>query len=114
MHTQSCKSMTTETESMVETNDAEQQQSAVDTGDGSAEAAKQKPNSRRRRPLIIVAILVLVAVVAYATYWFLYAQYHATTDDAYVQGNIISVSPRVSGTVVAINADDTDLVHAGD
>src|SRR5699024_9219400 len=44
----------------------------------------------------------------------MYAQYHATTDDAYVQGNIISISPQASGTVVSIYADDTDLVHVGD
>src|SRR5699024_2821986 len=79
-----------------------------------AEAPVRQPKGKRKRPFAILAILVLVLVATYTVYWFVLARYHATTDDAYVQGNIVSISPQVSGTVVAINGDDTDLVHAGD
>ncbi|HEX5421629.1 MAG TPA: HlyD family efflux transporter periplasmic adaptor subunit [Gammaproteobacteria bacterium] len=37
-----------------------------------------------------------------------------STDDAYVRGNLVALTPQVSGTVVAINADDTDLVTQGE
>jgi membrane fusion protein (multidrug efflux system) len=36
-----------------------------------------------------------------------------TTEDAYVAGNLVQLTPQVGGTVVAIRADDTDLVRAG-
>ena len=36
-----------------------------------------------------------------------------STDNAYVQGNVIQITPQVGGTVMAINADDTDFVKAG-
>ena len=35
------------------------------------------------------------------------------TDDAYVAGNVVQITPQVAGTVIAINADDTELVQAG-
>jgi membrane fusion protein (multidrug efflux system) len=40
-------------------------------------------------------------------------RYHETTDDAYVSGNVVEITPQISGTVVAIGADDTQFVKAG-
>ena len=45
--------------------------------------------------------------------WF-YGKYHITTDNAYVAGNVIQITPQVSGTVVSIQADETDFVKAGE
>ena len=39
--------------------------------------------------------------------------HYESTDNAYVQGNVVQITPQVGGTVVAINADDTDFVKAG-
>jgi membrane fusion protein (multidrug efflux system) len=36
-----------------------------------------------------------------------------STDNAYVQGNVIQITPQIGGTVTAILADDTDFVKAG-
>ncbi len=36
-----------------------------------------------------------------------------STDDAYVSGNVVQITPQISGTVVAIGADDTQFVKAG-
>jgi membrane fusion protein (multidrug efflux system) len=46
-----------------------------------------------------------------AAYWIAVGQYRVTTDNAYVRGNVIQVTPQLAGTVVAIDADDTDLVE---
>jgi membrane fusion protein (multidrug efflux system) len=46
-------------------------------------------------------------------YYLLWGQFHEYTDDAYVNGNMVRLMPQVSGTVVAINTDDTQLVNAG-
>ncbi len=35
------------------------------------------------------------------------------TDDAYVDGNVVLITPQVAGTVVGIDADDTQYVTAG-
>jgi membrane fusion protein (multidrug efflux system) len=43
----------------------------------------------------------------------LHGRYHETTDDAYVGGNLVQITPQVAGTVVAIYADDTDYVKSG-
>jgi membrane fusion protein (multidrug efflux system) len=56
---------------------------------------------------------VVLAAVASSVYYFNYAQYHEETDDAYVSGNLVQITPQVSGSVVEINADDTEIVRAG-
>jgi len=66
----------------------------------------------RRFPWIFGIGLAVIAVAAVA-YYFLYAQYHIKTKDAYVQGDLIRVAPQVSGTVTAIAADETQYVRQG-
>ena len=41
------------------------------------------------------------------------ASHYESTDNAYVQGNVIQITPQIGGTVQAILADDTDFVKAG-
>lgn len=75
---------------------------------------QQGNTTKRKRLLTILAIVVIVGLIAYGVYWFLYGQYYQSTEDAYVDGNVVSVSPQVKGTVVSISADSTDRVNAGD
>ena len=70
-------------------------------------------NGRRRRALLIVASVVLLAGIGWLLYYTLYARWHQDTDDAYVQGNMVSITPQTLGTVVAINAEDGMRVEAG-
>ena len=49
----------------------------------------------------------------YGAYWALVLRYDQSTDDAYVSGNVVQITPQIAGTVVAINADDTQFVKAG-
>ena len=69
--------------------------------------------SARRKALTGVTALVIVAGIAYAIYWALVLNHVESTDNAYVQGNVVQITPQVGGTVVAIGADDTDHVKAG-
>jgi membrane fusion protein (multidrug efflux system) len=69
--------------------------------------------SRRKVALVGVTLAVLLAGAAYGAYYALYLNHYESTDNAYVQGNVVQVTPQISGTVVAINADDTDFVKAG-
>lgn len=70
-------------------------------------------NVRRRRSLKLLASAFMLAALATLAWWLLVAQYRSETDNAYVAGNVVQISPRVSGTVVAIHAEDTDLVAQG-
>jgi membrane fusion protein (multidrug efflux system) len=71
-------------------------------------------NHRRRRVLAALAAIFLVAGVAAAGWWWFDGRWYETTDDAYVNGNLVQLTPQISGIVVRINADDTALVRAGD
>src|ERR1700755_1023137 len=71
------------------------------------------PNGKRRRILIIIALIFIVIGVLWATYWLLVLSKRERTDDAYVNGNRVVISAQVAGTVVAVLADDTQLVNAG-
>src|SRR6516164_2151068 len=74
-----------------------------------------KPSSKRRRwrLLGIVSGVFAALGLAYTLYWAQVLRNHQTTDDAYVGGNVVQITPQISGTVVAIGADDTQFVKAG-
>ena len=87
----------------------------MSTPTASADAASntQTGNPMRKKALAAVAAAVAVAGMAYGAYWALMLNHFETTDNAYVQGNVVQLTPQVGGTVVAISADDTDHVKAG-
>jgi len=70
--------------------------------------------SARKRGLTIVGALVGVIAVVWGGYQWFYGKYHISTDNAYVAGNVVQITPQVSGTVVSIQADETDFVKAGE
>ncbi|GKT16497.1 efflux RND transporter periplasmic adaptor subunit [Acidovorax sp. SUPP2522] len=69
--------------------------------------------ARRRKALISLAAVVVVAGGAWGVYDWLVASHYEDTDNAYVQGNVIQITPQTGGTVMSILADDTDFVKAG-
>lgn len=69
--------------------------------------------TRRGRWLTIAAVVFAVIGLLTVGYWYFYARYYQDTDDAYVAGDLVNVMSQVSGTVVSIGADETDLVEAG-
>ena len=79
----------------------------------SADNPKVPAPSRRWRLLAGVGGGLLTIALAYGLYWAQVLRYHQTTDDAYVSGNVVQITPQISGTVVAIGADDTQFVKAG-
>jgi membrane fusion protein (multidrug efflux system) len=69
--------------------------------------------SKRNRMLVLVSLGILVLAIGYGVYWQTVLRLRETTDDAYVNGNIIQITPQIAGTVVGINADDTQNVVVG-
>ncbi|HEY3784303.1 MAG TPA: HlyD family efflux transporter periplasmic adaptor subunit [Steroidobacteraceae bacterium] len=81
--------------------------------DNKAASAAEAPHNRRNRWLLIVTVSCVVIGLIAVAWWWLYARHYQSTDDAYVAGDLVSVMSQVSGTVVSINADETDLVRSG-
>jgi membrane fusion protein (multidrug efflux system) len=72
------------------------------------------PNHKRTRALAALAAVFVVAGLAAALWWWFDGRWYEATDDAYVQGNLVQLTPQIPGIVVRINADETALVRAGD
>jgi membrane fusion protein (multidrug efflux system) len=70
------------------------------------------PMYRKKRVVIPAAILLLVAA---GGYWYYYTQIRGfnATDDAFVDGNRVSISARILGRIVTLNADEADTVRQG-
>jgi membrane fusion protein (multidrug efflux system) len=86
---------------------------AVPPADGAAE----KPHRARffTRPLflVVLAIVILGAAIAGVRYW-QHARQYESTDDAFIQGHIIPISPKVSAQVTRVLIDDNQEVKQGD
>jgi membrane fusion protein (multidrug efflux system) len=72
-----------------------------------------KKNSRGFLLRLLVVVVVL-GIIGWALWYYFDGRWYEGTDDAYVNGNVVQITPQVPGTVVSIGADDGDLVHAGD
>ncbi|HXS03770.1 MAG TPA: HlyD family efflux transporter periplasmic adaptor subunit [Rhodanobacter sp.] len=77
-------------------------------------AAPPPPKKSRGFMLRLLGIVVLLAAIGWGLWYFFDGRWYESTDDAYVNGNVVQITPQVPGTVVSIGADDGDLVHAGD
>jgi membrane fusion protein (multidrug efflux system) len=75
------------------------------------EPAKQAKKSNPARTIILVCVLAGLAAIG--IYYFAVAHNEVETDDAYVNGNLVRLTPQVSGTVIAINTDQTQFVQQG-
>jgi membrane fusion protein (multidrug efflux system) len=84
---------------------------AENKADDNGMAAKDP--AKRKRVLLIVAALFVVAGIIWLLLWLFVFSTRVKTDNAYVGGNQVAISAQVPGTVVAILADDTQRVDAG-
>ena len=76
--------------------------------------AQDTGNPRKRKVMLLVlAVVVALAGAGVWAYHEFIGRWSESTDDAYVNGNVVEITPLVTGTVVSIGADDGDLVHEG-
>ncbi|MCH9625575.1 MAG: putative multidrug resistance protein EmrK [Chlamydiales bacterium] len=77
-------------------------------------ASEETSNHKKRnRWLMILASVFLIAGLVWFLFWLFIGRFYVYTEDAYVHGNEVMLTPQVSAGVKAIYADDTDLVEQG-
>ena len=59
-----------------------------------------------------MALLVLGCI--FGLYYYFYALSHISTDDAFIEGHAISISPKVSGHILKVYIDDNKQVKEGE
>jgi membrane fusion protein, multidrug efflux system len=79
-------------------------------GEEPAPKPSRSPNGR----LKIILLCALGVSLAAGVYYFRSLASYESTDDAYIDGHVISISPQVSGVVAALHVDDNKYVHKGD
>ena len=84
------------------------------TETNTTETTQDAGNSRKRKVMLTgLTLLVILGGLGVWGWHEVYGRWNESTDDAYVNGNVVEVTPLATGTVVSIGADDGDLVHAG-
>ena len=76
-------------------------------------APESTKKGSRAKALLIAGTVFGLAAIAYAVWELGYAQYRESTDDSYVQANLVYVNAQVGGTVTSLGADDNQPVKAG-
>jgi membrane fusion protein (multidrug efflux system) len=79
-----------------------------DEGD---QAKDRKPRSKK--PLIVLAVVVVLLAIVAFVWWFM-TRNQESTDDAYTDGNAVTIAPKVAGYVVKLAVNDNVYVHKGD
>lgn len=78
------------------------------------EIVDSTPPPAKHKKAIAIAIAVFVVLgIAYFCYWFFWQRFYEYTNDAYVDGNMVTVTPLVPGIVISLTALDTDFVEEG-
>ena len=85
---------------------------AAETPQAAAPAPAGNPKGRRRA-FAVLGVVLLVALIVWAVLHFLLAKPEEETDDAYVAGDVVAITARDPGTVLALHADNTQSVKAG-
>ncbi|MGJ7471547.1 HlyD family secretion protein [Kosakonia cowanii] len=93
---------------------AEKRTQPDDVQDDEKEQQDDKPRKRPgKKPLIILGIVVVVMVVA-ALVWWLLTRNQETTDDAFTDGDAVTIAPKVAGYVTDLRVKDNQRVKKGD
>ncbi len=75
--------------------------------------ATRAPGSRRRGTLVVLLLVFAAAGAGWAAWWHLSGKWYENTENAYVAGHLVQVTPQQAGTVLSVGADDTERVNAG-
>jgi membrane fusion protein (multidrug efflux system) len=81
--------------------------------DNTTKSVEAPQKGKRKKSLAILATVILIAAAGAGVYYTQYVAGHQETEDAYVSGNLVQITPEITGTVTQITADDGDYVKKG-
>ena len=71
-----------------------------------------RPEYMKKR--VIVPSVTAIIFLIFGIYFTIHSIFYQSTDDAFVEGHIVSIAPRVEGPVLKLLIDDNQLVKKGD
>jgi membrane fusion protein (multidrug efflux system) len=74
---------------------------------------EETPKKKNRIPLYIGAVVLLIAAIGGFFYW-LHARQFESTDDAFIEGDVVQISPKVSAYVAKVHVKENQQIHKGD
>ncbi len=78
--------------------------------DKDAQSGARKPKSRKNAAIALISLAAIGAAVGY----YLNARHYESTDNAFLEGKVVQISPRVSGQVLRVLVEDNQHVNRGD
>jgi membrane fusion protein (multidrug efflux system) len=69
----------------------------------------------QKHPVAMIVCLGLIALgIIAGVAWYLHARHYESTDDAFIDGRSVLVSPEVGGSIISVNVTDNQVVKKGD
>src|SRR5579883_2694996 len=90
-----------------------QRQNASDD-DAQEQSAPPKKPIYKRPAFLAVASIVLIVALVFGGRYYVHARTYQSTDDAFVDGNIVQISPKVAANVVKVYVTDNQYVKKND
>lgn len=90
------------------------QQSAANDDDAQEQSAPPKKPVYKRPVFLAVASIALIVALVFGGRYYVHARTYQSTDDAFVDGNIVQISPKVSANVVKVYVNDNQYVKKND
>jgi membrane fusion protein (multidrug efflux system) len=88
---------------------------AEEPGEGETHKPSKANRLRKRRTFLIAgAVVLLLAAAVFGVRYWLYARAHESTDDAFIDGRVVQISPKVSGYVAKVYVKSNQEVKEGD
>jgi len=74
---------------------------------------RRKKMKKYMKKRILIPVIFVLCFVCFGLFVFLNSLKYQSTDDAFVEGRLISIAPKVSGQVISLLVDDNDYVKKG-
>jgi len=74
--------------------------------------SKEKIPKHKKKRVIVPIFLVIIGLIL-GVYYYIYSTTYVSTDDAYIEGHNIQISPKIAGNVIKVHLDDNQIVKKG-
>lgn len=67
----------------------------------------------RKKGFLLIGLVVLVMLIAGGGAWWLHSRKYETTDDAFIDAQVVRIAPQIAGVVSELRVQPNDRVEAG-